>query len=205
MISKLKRADNPVHTRKAADLLKKGGVIIHPTETIYGFTASALQGNAVRRVDRIKGRKSGETYLLLVRDIKMAQELHVLFDRTAAKLAARFWPGPLTLVLPVEKKSLLFSLSRNGTIALRVSSEKSIRDLFELIDFPLISTSVNRSGEEPLRIPEKMESLFAKEVDLILEKGVLPSRKSSTLVAIKNETIDILRPGPITEQELYGA
>lgn len=204
MISKLRKADDPLAISKAADLLGKGGIIIHPTETIYGFAANALLPNAVRRVDRIKGRKSGETYLLLMRDTAMAVDHKILFDRMAQKLATRFWPGPLTLVLPVDKESQLWPLARHGTLGIRVSSKPSIKKLFQAIDFPLVSTSVNHSGREPLRDPAKMEDAFGREVDLILEKGVLPERKASTIVAVHDNAIEILRKGAVTEKEVYG-
>jgi len=205
MINKLKKADKPENILKAADLLNKGGIIIHPTETLYGFAGSALMPGAIRRVDRIKGRKPGETYLLLIRDIEMALDYKVRFDRMADKLARKFWPGPLTLVLPVGKESPLFSLSRNGMVGLRVSSERSVVKLFNHIAFPLISTSVNRSGMPPLNAPRKIEAIFGREVDIILDKGVMTNKKPSTVAAVRNNTIELIRLGALPEEELHDA
>jgi tRNA threonylcarbamoyl adenosine modification protein (Sua5/YciO/YrdC/YwlC family) len=205
MINKLKKADKPENILKAAALLNKGGVIIHPTETLYGFACSALMAGAIRRVDRIKGRKPGETYLLLIRDIPMALEYKVRFDRMAEKLARKFWPGPLTLVLPVDKGSPLFSLSRNGMVGLRVSSEKTVKELFNHIVFPLISTSVNRSGTPPLNAPRKIEALFGREADIILDKGVMTDKKPSTVAAVRNNAVEFIRLGAIPEKEIRGA
>jgi len=203
MINKLKKADKPENILKAADLLNRGGVIIHPTETLYGFAAGALMAGAIRRVDRIKSRQPGETYLLLIRDIEMAVDYRVRFDRVAEKLARKFWPGPLTLVLPADKKSPLFSLSRNGMVGLRVSPEKTVKELFSHVAFPLISTSVNRSGLPPMNAPRKIEAIFGREVDIILDKGVLTNKKPSTVAAVRNNTVEFIRQGVIPEEEIH--
>jgi L-threonylcarbamoyladenylate synthase len=204
MLSKIRNADNPENIKKAADILHKGGLIVHPTETIYGFAANALQINSIRRIDRIKRRSVQETYLVLVKDIKMAGQFHVIFNRIAEKLAGRFWPGPLTLVLPMAKDSRLIHLAFHGTIALRVSSDRFVKALFEHIDFPIISTSVNKSGQLPFNQPLKIESVFRKNVDLILERGAIANTKPSTIVAVKNNSISIIRKGLISENSIYG-
>jgi len=204
MISKIRKADSDENILKAADLLRKGGVIIHPTETIYGFAANALQVNAVRRVDAIKSRQFKETYIVLMRDLAMARKYNVEFDRTAEKLALRFWPGPLTMVLPASKESALIHLASLGTLAIRVSPDKFVEKLFTHIDFPVISTSVNKSGRPPLSSPEKMENQFRREVDLILERGTSVGAVPSTIIAIRNNVISVIRKGAVSEEELYG-
>lgn len=204
MTSKIRKADAPESAEKAADLLKKGGVIICPTETLYGFSANALIVNAIRHVDTIKERKQGETYILLVKDMAMAKTFLLLFDRTAEKLAERFWPGPLTMVLPVAKESPLIHLASMGTLAVRVSPDKFLTRLFASINFPVISTSVNKSGKPPMTDPSAMEKDFKRDVDLILERGVLASKTPSTIVAIKNNTIQMIRKGVIPEEQIYG-
>lgn len=203
MTSKIRPADLPESILDAAALLRKGDVLIHPTETLYGFAASAAIGSAVRRVDHIKGRKPEESYLLLIRDADMARAHRITFDRTAEKLADRFWPGPLTLVLPAEAGASLSSLGRQGTLAVRVSSDPFVQALFRHIDFPIISTSVNKSGEKPLTDPLLMEARFGRSVDLILSRGVARESPPSTLVAVRDNAMTVLRQGAITEEALY--
>jgi L-threonylcarbamoyladenylate synthase len=204
MINKIRKADTPESISKAADLLRSGGVIIHPTETLYGFAANALIPNAVRRIDDIKQRKFKETYIVLMRDKAMAQNLSIGFDRMAEKLAQRFWPGPLTLVLPIAKDSPLIYLAYLGTLAIRVSPDKFVEKLFRDIDFPIISTSVNKSGTPPLDNVLKMEKLFRRDIDLILERGVISRTVPSTIIAVRNNTVQMIRKGPISEEEIYG-
>jgi len=204
MISKVRKADSPENILKAADLLGKGGIIICPTETIYGFAANALIANAVRHIDTIKKRRAGETYIILMKDIEMAKRFNLEFDLTSEKLAKRFWPGPLTMVLPIAKESSLIHLAHMGTLAIRISSDLFLEKLFEKIDFPIISTSVNLSGKPPIESPARMEDLFRREVDMILERGLIRGKLPSTIIAIKNETITMIRKGAIPENKIYG-
>jgi L-threonylcarbamoyladenylate synthase len=204
MISKIRKADAAENILKAADLLKKGGIIIHPTETLYGFAANALLADAVRRVDAIKSRRRKATYIVLVKDAAMARQNYLEFDCTAEKLARRFWPGPLTLVLPIGKESPLIRLAARGTLAVRVSSDKFVQHLFRHIGFPIISTSVNRSGRPPLTRPEKMENQFGRKVGLILERGICASSVPSTIIAVRDNIITLIRKGAVTEEDIHG-
>jgi len=205
MRSKVQGADHPDSIKLAAEILNQGGVIITPTETLYGFTVNALMQNAIHRIDTLKDRKFKETYILLMRNREMAQtQYQIIFDRLAEKLANRFWPGPLTMVLPVEKESPLIHLASMGTLAIRVSPDPFIQALFRTIDFPIVSTSVNKSGKTPHTDPQRMEKEFGDEVDMIFERGIALKKEPSTLVAITDNVMTILRPGAITEEELYG-
>jgi L-threonylcarbamoyladenylate synthase len=205
MTGKLAGADLPESIERAAEVLRKGGIIIHPTETLYGFAANALLKNPIRRVDRIKKRGPHESYIVLVKDMDMAVQFGIAFDRTARKLAGRFWPGALTLVLPVSRNAPLIHLAVEGRIALRVSPDRSVRALFDQVQFPLISTSVNRSGHPPLGSPRKIQAVFGKEVDLILERGVISNTRPSTIAGVKDNVASIIRHGLITEEEIHAA
>ena len=204
MTGKTRKAADPASIAKAAELLRKGGVIIHPTETLYGFAASALIPNAIRRIDAIKERKFQDTYIVLMKDRAMVDAYHLIFDRQAEKLADHFWPGPLTLVLPVRRDSDLIHLASNGMLAVRVSPDPFVSALFTLIDFPVISTSVNKSGSAPLRDPVKMEALFRNSVERIFERGVSPEALPSTIVSSVNNVLTLLRKGAVPEEAIYG-
>ncbi|OGJ89643.1 MAG: threonylcarbamoyl-AMP synthase [Candidatus Raymondbacteria bacterium RifOxyA12_full_50_37] len=203
MISKIKVANRAETIQRAAELLKKGGVIVHPTETLYGFATNALIINAIKRVDRIKERGLRESYIILVRDIDMARSLQISFDETAVKLADRHWPGPLTLVLPVSRESSLLHLAFNGAIGMRVSPDEFVRKLFTHIDFPIISTSVNISGKPPMNDITKIEAQFYNDIDLFCGRGTLPHRPPSTIATVVNNTIKILRKGAVSEEQVY--
>ncbi|MFH0920397.1 MAG: L-threonylcarbamoyladenylate synthase [Fibrobacterota bacterium] len=204
MTHKTCKADDPACVQHAAEILRKGGVIIHPTETLYGFAANALIPSALRRVDAIKRRRAQDTYLVLLKDRAMAEDLQLTFERLADKLAARFWPGPLTLLLPVERTSPLNPLAVQGLVAVRVSPDPFVSALFGHIDFPVISTSVNTSGTSPLLDPVKIAAQFQGSVEMIFERGTYRSSVPSTLVSCVNNTLTLVRKGAISEEDLYG-
>ncbi|MBL8026995.1 MAG: threonylcarbamoyl-AMP synthase [Fibrobacteres bacterium] len=196
-------ADNPDSIAAAVTALKNEGVIIHPTETVYGFAANAYSLIAIRRVDKIKKRKAKDSFLLLVRDMGMAKSLGLKFDLTALKLAERFWPGPLTIILPAEREGALSHLYSDFSLAVRVSPDPFIKALFKHIDFPIISTSANISGEQVITYPEKLQSEFGEQADLILTRGTIRGNKPSTIIHVANDIIKIVREGAISESEIY--
>jgi L-threonylcarbamoyladenylate synthase len=196
-------ADEEANVSKAAAVLKNDGVIIHPTETVYGFAANAFSIMAIRRVDQIKKRKAKESFLLLVKSMEMAKNIGVVFDETSTKLASRFWPGPLSLVLPTKKKSAIEHLYVDGTLAIRVSPDPFVKQLFDKIDFPIISTSANISGEPIITTPDKLDSEFKERVDLILTRGVIKGSKPSSIVSVKDNVVSIIREGAIPEGLIY--
>jgi len=200
----MRPADEEESIKKAAAILRNEGVIIHPTETVYGFAANAYSLIAVRRVDQAKHRKAKDSFLMLVKDLKMAQSLGLKFDRTAIKLADRFWPGPLSMVLPAERNDALSYLYMDGTLAVRVSPDPFVSRLFEHIDFPLISTSANLSGEPIITYPDKLLAVFENKVDMIFIRGTIKGKKPSSIIHVNNDIIRIIREGAISESEIYG-
>lgn len=203
MNSKLIEAGSADGAAIAAKILRGEGIIIHPTETVYGFAANAFSLMAIRRVELAKRRKSKDSFILLVKDIDMACSLGVKFDKTAEKLAARFWPGPLTMVLPVSKTQKLNHLCHNNSLAIRVSPDPFVVSLFSLIDFPIISTSANVSGEAVLKTPEKLLEVFENNVDMVFGRGLIHAGKPSTIIAVYDNEVSIIREGVIQGKEIY--
>jgi L-threonylcarbamoyladenylate synthase len=195
------KADDPRSHEKAASILKSGGLIIYPTETLYGIGAIVSRIEAVTRVFEIKGRPEGKPIPVLGRDKKMLGEV-VEFNETAASLAEKFWPGPLTLVL-TERGNLPGPITAGtGKAAVRVSANPFVARLFTLIDEPLTSTSANLSGSDNLLEPEFIHRTFDGKVELIIDSGNIPPSKGSTVVDATATPPVIIREGDIDTVDL---
>ncbi|MFK3890497.1 L-threonylcarbamoyladenylate synthase [Sphingomonas sp. NPDC079357] len=184
---------------EAAGVIRAGGIVAVPTETVYGLAADARDSAAVARIYAAKGRPSFNPLIVHVTDLAAAERIAV-FDADARALAARFWPGPLTLVLPVRAEAGIASLVTAGldTIALRVPAHRAMQALLAASGAPLAAPSANASnGISPTRAAHVAASLGGA-VSLILDDGATATGVESTIVAGRA----ILRPGPVTAEML---
>ncbi len=189
----------------AVAALKRGEVIVYPTETLYGLGADALNVAAVEKVFRLKGRNRDNPIPVLVADREMLTALVADVPALAEKLIASFWPGPLTLVLPARKDVSPPLLNSSGGIGVRISSEPVATGLVRALGHPLTSTSANPSGQPPARTVEQAKNYFAEAIDLFIDAGKLISRTGSTVVEIRANAINIIREGEIGKSELQRA
>lgn len=184
---------------RAADVLRAGGLVAVPTETVYGLAARADSAEAVAKIYEAKGRPSFNPLIVHVRDEEQAARYADLAD-VAKELASEYWPGPLTLVLPLRKDAGLAPAVTAGleTVALRAPAHPVMRALLEQIDFPLAAPSANRSGFiSPTTASHVLASLDGR-IDLVLDGGPCEAGVESTIAAIRTDgSIDVLRPGPI--------
>jgi L-threonylcarbamoyladenylate synthase len=183
----------------AARLIADGSIVAVPTETVYGLAADATNAAAVAAIYAAKGRPSFNPLIVHVPDLAAAEELAVL-DDAARALAARFWPGPLTMVLPVRRESGIASLVTAGldTVAVRVPAHRAMRALLAATGKPLAAPSANASnGISPTRASHVAASLGAR-VPLIIDDGACAAGVESTIV--KDGLV--LRPGPIAADVL---
>ncbi len=188
--------------RAAVEILKQGGVILFPTETAYGFAADARRAQAVEKIFALKGREAGKTPPLIVASAAMAAE-YMELTPVLAKLAKKYWPGPLTIVGNVRKGLASNVVRSDGTVAVRVSSLASARALSRGLGAPIVATSANRAGEPTCYSVEAcLAQLKAAEVvhlpDAIMDVGRLAEIPASTIVTEKNGKIVVLRQGSIT-------
>jgi L-threonylcarbamoyladenylate synthase len=192
---------SPESPQKAASVLKGGGIIIYPTETLCGIGALALNEGAVEKIFLIKGRAERKPIPILVKDKEMLSEVAEITEE-ACILIERFLPGPLTLVLG-EKEGLPGLISSGtGKIAVRISSHSFVNRLFDLLDQPITSTSANISGEENLFNISEIRKTFEGKVELIVDSGNLPPSKGSTVVDLTVNPPSIIREGDISKEEL---
>lgn len=192
--------------REAALLIRAGEPVAVPTETVYGLAADATDSHAVAAIYSAKGRPSFNPLIVHVSDMDMARGL-ADFSPEAEKLASHFWPGPLTLVLPVRSDSGLSPLVTAGlpTVALRLPAHPAIRSLIRECGRPLAAPSANRSGSiSPTRAEHVLASLDGK-VRMILDEGPTSEGLESTIAAPDGTCIRLLRPGPVTAAMLQDA
>lgn len=189
-------------------MFASGHVIAYPTETSYGLGCDPRDVKAVSRIFKMKGRSDGKPVLLVAASIAQVTKVVDLsrFSPASRKtfnhLAKEYWPGALTIILPVKKSAKLARLvAPKGEIAIRVSSSPFASTLAKRHGFPIVSTSANRAGQEPCRSLSAIMKAFPADgltPDIILDGGSLPRRKPSTLVRILQDgDIEVLRLGAI--------
>ncbi|MBI2075868.1 MAG: threonylcarbamoyl-AMP synthase [Candidatus Aenigmarchaeota archaeon] len=180
----------------AVRVLKKGGIIIYPTETSYGIGADAANSDAIKKIFRIKIREKGKQISIIVSSLSMAKEYAVIGILTK-KLAQKFMPGPLTLIS--KKKNLPGILSKN-TIAWRIPSHAFALALVKKFGKPITATSANKSGKPQMYKINNVIKSFPGSVDLIIDAGNLPRQRPSTIFDTINQKI--VRKGPIKEKDI---
>lgn len=188
---------------EAARLIRAGDPVAVPTETVYGLAADATSGEAVARIYAAKGRPGFNPLIVHVTDLEQAERIGV-FDDIARQLAKRWWPGPLTLVVPFRPDAGIASLATAGlpTIALRASAHPAMRALIEAAGVPLAAPSANASGRiSPTRAAHVAASLGGR-IPLILDGGPTAHGLESTIVAVTDGVARLLRPGPIAADVL---
>jgi L-threonylcarbamoyladenylate synthase len=200
----LVRAADRAGIAEAARILRGGGLVAVPTETVYGLAARADSDAAVAAIYRAKGRPDFNPLIVHVADVAAAEALAVL-DERALRLAAAFWPGALTMVLPRRADAPLAAAVTAGlpTVALRCPAHLLMRAVLAEAGLPLAAPSANRSGAvSPTSAAHVTASLGAK-VELILDGGPSLSGIESTIVALREDgRWQLLRPGPVTEAEI---
>jgi L-threonylcarbamoyladenylate synthase len=181
----------------AARCLDSGGLVAFPTETVYGLGADATNGEAVARLYAAKGRPSFNPLIAHVADIDAARRL-AHFDEAAARLAAAFWPGPLTLVLPKRPDCPVAELATAGldTIALRVPDHAIAQAILSAFGRPIVAPSANRSGHVSPTLAAHVVVDLDGRIDLVVDGGATLMGVESTIIACGNGPL-LLRPGAI--------
>ena len=185
---------------QAVAVLKNGGVVVFPTETAYGLAADATNADAVNRIFLLKGREEDKSFPLIAADQTMVETVAGI-SRGLIGLADRYWPGPLTLILPVMSDQLAPTVIRQGTIAIRISSHPVAQALSRGIGRPIVSTSANRSGQMVCYSSECVKNQFEHQQikpDYYLDAGELTPEPPSTIVGLDDYGMpEVLRQGSI--------
>jgi len=184
----------------AAAIVNAGGVVIYPTETVYGLGCDPADPDASRRVCELKER-ADKPLPLICADMDAARRV-VEFNAPAEKLAERFWPGPLMLVLPSRVKYPMWVTHGAKTLGVRVSPHPVASKLTKFCGGVIVSTSANKSGQEPTRTAQEALNQFTKMVDMVLDDGPSPLSLPSTVVELSTDEVWILRQGPVTAEQI---
>ncbi len=194
------------HVNEACSALRDGALVIVPTDTVYGLAADAHNTKAVQRLYALKQRPADQPFSLLVADSAMAERYGVFDDRARA-LAARFWPGALTLIVPKRADALLCPAVTGavGTIGLRVPAHEKTQSLIAHFNGALAAPSANIAGAPAPTRAEDIASEIMAGAALYLEDGPCQKGVSSTLVNLSHGEVHVLREGNITQREIMDA
>jgi len=196
MNTRIISADDPFAYKTALDILKSGGLVAFPTDTVYGVGALAFDGIAIESIYTAKDRPPEKAIPILIGEIMDTVKVVTEFPQTARILAARFWPGPLTCVL-TKKRTLPEAVSATSTVGVRIPDHAVARILLRYAG-PMAVTSANISGQQS---PSSAEEVFRQldgRIPLIIDGGETPGGVPSTVVDCTSNEIKILREGPIS-------
>lgn len=181
------------HLKRAAECLAEGGVIVYPTDTVYGLGCDITQKHAVERIIRIKGRDPKKPMSFVCADLTHISR-YARVSNAAYRILKRFLPGPYTFILEASREVPKILLTKQKTVGIRIPDHPVSRELVSLLGNPLLSTSANPSGVGPLGNPDEIEQALGSRVDIILDAGPL-AQTPSTVVSLVDDRIEILREG----------
>jgi L-threonylcarbamoyladenylate synthase len=184
----------------ALEILRKGGLVAFPTDTVYGVGALAFDGKAVESIYTAKDRPIEKAIPILIGDAADMEKVGMDIPDVAHQLAARFWPGPLTCIVP-KKPTLPEAVSATDTVGVRVPDHEVARALLRAAG-PMAVTSANISGQPSPSTAQEVLAQLGGRIDLIIDGGTTPGGVPSTLVDCTEKELKILREGPISLEEI---
>jgi len=196
-------ADNDFALAHAIDVLKNGGLVAFPTDTVYGLASMAFDVQAIERLYVVKGRNNTKAIALLIGSVSELDQVAVNVSKSAMMLADKFWPGPLTLILH-RHPQLPEALAPLPTIGVRVPNHPLALALLHRTG-PLAVTSANLAGKSSANTTQEVLSQLDGRIHLILDGGRSPGGVPSTIVDCTTSEFKILRPGPISKTEFKSA
>ncbi len=186
---------------EAARVISAGGLVVFPTDTVYGIGCDPLNDDAVRRLEATKGRKN-KPLPILVDSLEMAEQL-VSFSTVGRKLAKRFWPGPLTIVAKLKQTKKQLAVTHTGNMmGVRMPSDARTLRLLGLTGGMLVGTSANKSGKKSASSADEVVELLGSSFDILLDGGKCELGIESTVVDVSQDKVTMLRPGALSAEEL---
>ena len=189
----------------AAEIIRSGGLVAVPTETVYGLAANGLDADAVEKIYEVKGRPAYKPLSLMVHGSEEMERYCLSVPPQAKTLAKRFWPGPLTIVLRARKEIPSVVLAGGDTVGLRCPDHPKTLELLRLTGLPFAAPSANPSGEESPKSAEKVMEYFDGAIDGVIDGGQCGIGRESTLISMAETPYRILRRGALGEEEIADA
>jgi len=193
----LKISCNDVDIQIASKAINNGAIVIFPTDTVYGLGCNPYNHDAVQSLYEIKKRKKTKPFPVIGYSKKELEKI-VEFNSLEEKIADKFWPGPITLILKIKDKEIQKSLELEGKIAVRVPNNQCVLALLKECKL-LVGTSANISGTAPFNDPEECGKNLSG-YDLLIDGGIISGQGESTIVEIENNDVKILRKGNVLEE-----
>lgn len=187
---------------KAYHTVEQGGIVVFPTDTVYGIGCNPYNKKSVKKIYDIKSRDYAKPFPVLVYSEEIASQI-AHFDKVAKKITEKFWPGPLTIILKLTDDKLKESLNLTDKIALRVPDHNCTLELLKKCNF-LIGTSANVSGQSSFFDPQECIK-NVENYDIFVDGGTITSKGESTIVEIEDDEIKIVREGSLSKEEILGA
>ena len=199
---------DPSHPEKAfsrcRDVLHAGGVIVYPTDTLYGLGADPKNPDAVRKLFTIKCRQADQPILLLIKDANEVRDWAADITPRAEELMKKFWPGPLTLVFKARPEVMAELTGGAGTIGLRVPGNTLTRQLLASLGIALTGTSANITGKPGPRTAQEAAEGIGEMVDMVLDGGGTEGGDPSTVVDVSADEPKVIREGAIPSRDILG-
>jgi L-threonylcarbamoyladenylate synthase len=189
-----------ISIKKAAEILKGGGIVAIPTETVYGLAGNAFDETAIARIFAAKERPFFDPLIVHIAEFGELEELAAEIPKNAKLLAEKFWPGPLTLVLPKKDKVPNLTTGGLSTVAVRIPKKQISRDIIKLAGFPLAAPSANMFQHLSPTNAEHVFEQLGERIDGIVDGGACEVGIESTVIGFENEKPVIYRPGAITRE-----
>ena len=185
--------------RKSVEIIENGGVIIFPTDTVYGIGCNPYDANAVKKIYEIKSREKIKSLPVLASSIEIVKQISII-DEFTEKIIKKYWPGPLTLILKLKDKNLKKSLNLEDKIAVRIPNSVCTLKLLNKCNL-IVGTSANVSGDSSFTNPQEcMKNV--KNYDVFVDGGTITSKGESTIIEIENEKIHVIREGALKKEDI---
>ena len=185
--------------RKSVEIIENGGVIIFPTDTVYGIGCNPYDANAVKKIYEIKSREKIKSLPVLASSIEIVKQISII-DEFTEKIIKKYWPGPLTLILKLKDKNLKKSLNLEDKIAVRIPNSECTLKLLNKCNL-LVGTSANVSGDSSFTDPQEcMKNV--KNYNIFVDGGTITSKGESTIIEIENEKIHVIREGALKKEDI---
>jgi L-threonylcarbamoyladenylate synthase len=196
---------NQDELKKAGEILRSGGLVVFPTETVYGIGANALDASAVRKIFALKGRPVSSPVIVHVASIEQARQLAAEWPAEAERLAREYWPGPLTLVVPKKPQIPDEVTSGLPTVGLRMPRHKVALELLREAGVPIAAPSANRFAQLSPTTAQHVREAFGAETPFLLDGGPCEVGLESTVIAVTKDGLEVLRPGMAYVEEAVPA